>query len=240
MNHEGAKENIQAYALGALDTDEAAEVRTHLRSCEECRGDLESYLSVRDALNVGVPECDLPRGFHSRLVSRTAPVPMERHVRSRRHRVLSVLPWGLAVASLLAAFVLGGRLWQVSGQLTQQQSYDANMSTLMARKDLIAVSLNTSTENAKARVYMSPDRGTGVLMVSHLPHLSSGKVYQLWLIAPNERHSVTTFRPLQGGAMRFYLYPADGLQEYNRIEITISPEGGSSAPTQNRVVAGEL
>ena len=44
------KENIPAYALGALDVDDSAALEIHLRNCRGCQSELEQYRAVSEGL----------------------------------------------------------------------------------------------------------------------------------------------------------------------------------------------
>lgn len=74
MNHLDAIENIPAYALDALDPEEAAEVAEHLRVCEACRRELASYEPLPYALALSVPDAPPPEESRERLLGQTGPV----------------------------------------------------------------------------------------------------------------------------------------------------------------------
>ncbi len=247
MKCEQVRDEIPLYVLGALDAETAGRVREHVRTCDACREELASYSEIPYALNLAVPDEPLPRGFTTRLLERVepasrvaAPVPIAR-------RRSWWLPWAVAAACLALAVALGVNTWRVNAELAQihdelyaQRDYDAQMSALMSRPDIVPVVLQSSRARVRGKVYLAPDRSAAVLMVSNLPRLRKGQVYELWLNAPAHRVAVTTFVPLENGSMRFYLSPPDGLKPYKSIGITVEPAGGSPAPTSPRVVGGEL
>lgn len=108
MNHRDAMENIPAYALDALEPEEAAAVAEHLRGCEECRRELASYGPLPYALALSAPDAPPPKEARERLLGRARPVralPEARGVPSRR-RVPSRRKFrALAAAALLVAAI---------------------------------------------------------------------------------------------------------------------------------------
>ena len=61
------RENIPAYALGALDADEAAALEAHLRCCDSgCQDELAAYRAVGTALLTAVPRHTPPAALCSR------------------------------------------------------------------------------------------------------------------------------------------------------------------------------
>src|SRR5262249_61699173 len=50
MEHAELQERLEAYALGALEAEEAEAVAIHLLSCRECQAELNTYRRVADSL----------------------------------------------------------------------------------------------------------------------------------------------------------------------------------------------
>lgn len=53
--HTTFQDNLAAYALGALDPDEAAALEQHLKTCEPCRLELATYERVGAGLLTALP-----------------------------------------------------------------------------------------------------------------------------------------------------------------------------------------
>ena len=53
--HVPYRENIPAYALGALDAEETAALEAHLRTCASCRDELAAYRAASDNLLMSLP-----------------------------------------------------------------------------------------------------------------------------------------------------------------------------------------
>ena len=117
---------LGAYALGALDVDEAAEVRRHLRECPECAAEREALaplpglLSVADGAEAAVDE-PLSAAFEERLLDayareHAAPPPARRRRTRRCAGGCGRAGWPsapptvvAAAAAALAAFVVARR-----------------------------------------------------------------------------------------------------------------------------------
>lgn len=94
---------LGAYALGALDPREAAEVYEHLGWCPFCRVEADEFLGL-PALLGRVTEADIEQA------SRPPRAVLERmlKVRARRRRITQAV---LAVAASLVVGAVGGSIW---------------------------------------------------------------------------------------------------------------------------------
>jgi hypothetical protein len=109
------RSQLGAYALGALEPDEAREVEQHLAGCAECSAELAEFEEMKEFLGEVPPEAflDGPPADGDLLLQRTlraaretpvetAPVEVVRKGKSRR-------PWLLAAAAVVVvAGALGG------------------------------------------------------------------------------------------------------------------------------------
>lgn len=240
MNCDSIQETIPSFVIGALDDHEARAVREHVCRCESCADDLASYELVPDALNIAVDEAPLPAGFTTRLVERATPVRALPSVSPRRRWIPARLPWAVVAASLILSLTLGGRAWQLDRQLAAVQAGDGRAADLMADPKVVDLALDPSPNAAYGRIYVSPEWDACVLIVSNLPALKDGQVYQVWLNGSRHRVSGGTFRPVAEGSTLMYVKPPAGLDGYNSVGVTIEPAGGSPAPTTRRVIGGEL
>lgn len=243
MKHEELQANIPAFALGALDEGECTPIRQHLRSCAECSELLASYSTVPAALNAAVEEAAVPSGFTERLLERaSAPAPEPRRFKLRRGAVLlsSRAGWAAAAACLVLALLSGGWAWKVTGELAEQREYDAKMAALMARPDVTAVNLSAVEPAARGRLYLSPERDEAVIMLSRLPRLPEGRVYQVWLISRQGRQSAGTYVPLDDGSIRLYLGRGVWNSSLTAVGVTVEPEGGSLVPSTPRIIGGSV
>ena len=67
-SHQRRREDVAAYALGALEPDEAAELERHLAGCERCRRDLRWLAPAVSTLGESVERLEPPASLRSELM----------------------------------------------------------------------------------------------------------------------------------------------------------------------------
>jgi anti-sigma-K factor RskA len=206
LKHEEIAELLGAYALDAVDADEAALVEAHLATCPRCRDEVRDHREVAsllaysgaaapaglwDALAAALDEPDAPVA-----APRLAPVTSIAEARASRSRTQSLVLGSAAAAVLVLVLAVGGLWWKLdkvtsrvdqagSEQALQRAAEDASR-TAGARK----VQLTTPDNRVLADGVVRPD-GTSFLWNVHLPELRSGRAYQLWaIVGDGEKRSV--------------------------------------------------
>lgn len=236
--HTPFRENIPAYALGALDADESAALETHLETCASCRTELAEYRSLSQSLLTAVPPKQPPAALRKRLQSRLPGA--QRPSRPQRTFSLSRLALGLAVLALLALNLASFmQIRQVRAQQASllNQVADAQAAlALLSSPTLQVVAINGN--DISGTLLLDKQNNQAVLIARNLPALTEDRVYQIWLIEPDEeRVSAGLFRPERGGTYATkVLSSSQPLTNYLGIGVTIEPVGGSEAPTGERVL----
>jgi anti-sigma factor RsiW len=183
MHHE-VEELLGAYALDAVDADEAAAVEAHLAECPRCRAEVDAHREVAAHLaNAGAPA---PGHVWDRIAGSIAgeePPPLRLVVDEGRARPPAAGRRGslamLAAAAVVAAalvvsgFLIGNRGGGGDGAQLQELAMAA-----LESPDASVAPLVTADGEALARAVVLPD-GTGYLLASSLPDLEAG-TYQLW------------------------------------------------------------
>src|SRR5512138_2631669 len=95
--HSLLRENIPAYALGALDAEDARALEAHLRTCQACQAELAGYREISDTLLMTVPPRQPSSALRKRLQSR---LPSAQKTRRPR------LVWSFSQLALAGALVL--------------------------------------------------------------------------------------------------------------------------------------
>jgi anti-sigma-K factor RskA len=100
----------------------------------------------------------------------------------------------------------------------------------------------SSQQSASARgmMFMSSDGRIGILAVLDLPPLPDDLVYQIWLIKDGMRTSIGTFTVDASGYGQTVIQLVAPVGEFDAIGITVEPAGGSSDPTGDQVLVGDL
>jgi len=154
MDCEGVRENIDAWALGALDADDARPLERHLAACPDCSAIADASQETASAIALAVPLRSASSSLKARLLAGAAVLGDERPhpARSRRY-------WPAAVAAAIAV-VAGLAVWaaymqtevnglrdenaRVSAGATQQSEKFATASSQLVqmssarREDLLA------------------------------------------------------------------------------------------------------
>ncbi len=232
-------ELLPAYALDILDESEAKMVASHLAGCEDCRAELRAYRQVVEDLPLAMVQVDPPAGLKDKILQQAASSKKPESARSSTNwwkefktRLLPATPvWG--VVSLVLIVLLGASnfvLWQ---RLNQVETEHNRLATV----PLMGTDL---TPAATGMLVISADGEHGTLVVDGLPVLDASQQYQLWLIKDGQRTSGGVFSVDEEGYGSLWISSTEPLVSYQGVGITIEPEGGSPAPTGERVLGGEL
>lgn len=201
--HEEISELLGAYALDAVDADEAEAVETHLSTCPRCRAEVADHREV--AAKMAYSGAPAPEGLWTRIVesleetppalefpvsggppfvttSEPAPVVDLASRRGvRKWLPLSAAAALLVVVGLVAGLVVAGDGSTGKGQLAVSEASIGDVARRVLN-DPAAVkvqlkSLEDETLTATAAV---EEDGSGYLLGTSLPALDETQTYQLW------------------------------------------------------------
>ena len=213
-----------SYVLDAVSDAEREEFERHLQNCLSCRAEVRGLRETAARLamaRVVVP----PARLEQRVLAATyrtrqlPPLPSERTHRKFPCR-LAILA---AAASVAAAVALG------VGELSAQHQLDRARETAIAR---VVTAPDARVETARTSaggsvtVVTSAALRDAVVSSTGLAPLSSGRVYQVWVMSPSGARSAGL---LHGTSLLATIAPGD------RIGITVEPAGGAARPTTNPV-----
>jgi anti-sigma-K factor RskA len=244
---------LGAFALGAVDADEAATVRAHLATCAECQAEMaELWLAVdrlpntiepmeaspalRDRIAAAiVAEAASPAPAQTVLSAAPAPEPVptvapappapepSRQPASFWSRAT---PWAAAAILLLLA----------AGLLVWNLRLRAQLATTPVA-ETIALAPTDAAPEARGEVTYLPQDDLFLLDVRDLPPLEPDQVYEVWLIGedgvpapagvfdqPTDQHAIVADR-----------------DRYDTLAITAEPGPlGTAAPTGEIVATAPL
>jgi anti-sigma factor RsiW len=208
---------LGAYALGALDVDEAAEVRRHLATCEECAAEYQTLAPLPSLLSTAggaeaVAEEPLSPAFEERLLDAFArdgaDAPQRRARPGWAHR-LRPRRLALALAGVAAAAAVGLAAFIAAGDdQSPSRRYDVAFRRVGALPSAAARANLTSRE----------DGTTLHLWVKGLPR-DHDAVYEVLCDAPHWTASAGTFRTDTDGRAYVILTTALRRGEYDAIRI---------------------
>ena len=227
------RENIPAYALGALDPEEVAALEAHLRTCEVCRDELAAYRAASDNLLMNVSPQKPSAALRQRL-QRQLP-GTQKSARSRLKWSLGRIAVGIAIILLLVLNVLS------ISQVRALQNQQAQLVNQIQKGQMALAMLsypNTQSfpikeKNVTGSLLLDREYNNAVLILRGLPSIPDNQTYQIWLIAPNqERTSAGLLRPQAD--LPFITEPINATQDlanFVGVGMTIEPAGGSERPT---------
>jgi anti-sigma-K factor RskA len=249
LTHDDIQELLGAYALHAVEADEAEAVERHLEECPRCRAEVQGHREVATLL--GNSGGDAPEGLWDRIASRLeepAP-PMRLHLPGAPGNVVPLAPRRratpgrivtavLGAAAVLAIAVLGAQVVRQQDRLDDMESalpdstLQAAANAAFSDRSALKMELESLDGNVHGRAVMLPD-GSGYLIVHELPQLAGNRTYQLW-------------GQTDGGIVSLGLLGADPTTvafqagtDVSALMITAERAGGVPQSTNPALLAGE-
>ena len=235
--HVPFRENIPAYALGALDAEDAAALESHLQTCASCRDELAAYRATSDNLLMSLPPQNPSAALRRRLQGRLPSAP--KAAGARPNWSFSRVAVGIAIVLLLALNVFS--ISQVRALQRQQTLLMDQMQNGQAALAMLSYphtqSFPINEASLTGSLLLDTEYNNAVLILRGLPTISADQTYQVWLIAPNEeRTSAGLLRPQTD--LPFIsepLYSTQDLANFVGVGMTIEPAGGSDRPTGQQI-----
>lgn len=190
-SHDELRDLLGAYALDAVEYAERMAVERHLKTCADCRAEVDQHLTV--AAMMAQADSIVPDGLWDRVqagISESEPAPVVQL--DARRKVLPFL--SAAAVTVLVALVSAQtvRLEAVRDDLEVSSSRLAAIEAAFTEGDYRelaslaaatpgAVTLALDGEAGAGTVTILPD-GTGYLTAADLSPLDESETYQLWAV----------------------------------------------------------
>jgi anti-sigma-K factor RskA len=251
-------EDLDLYALGALDGDDKQTLEAHLRDCPPCQQQLAAARQSTALMGLAAPPVAPPPQVKSALmdkvrVEQRPPVAQSGSSqaappKTRKKRWGLRFAFGFGLATALLAFTTyelakqdldrGKQLQQLQAQLSQDVAALQAMGQVTGAPDSAQITLlqQPGGPPGQAHVLYNARMGLGVYSGQIAP-APSGKSYQLWLV-PSSGPPVSAGlvdANQQNGAVVVRLAP--GL-EPKAFAVTLEPYGGRPQPTGPMVLVG--
>jgi anti-sigma factor RsiW len=238
MNHDELQSLLGAYAVDAVDPDEAAAIDAHLVDCPRCRAEVAELREVAAMLTYS--GADAPDGVWDSIAGalQGAPPPLRLEVQRERRdrwRVPRNIAIGVAAASVA---VLGIGIIRLRGEvddLRNNQTTDQAAVAIAAERAIGApdarIARLTGSSGDGAVAVVQPN-GQGYLVGTSLPDVGPS-IYQLWGMTSSG--TITSLGTIPGpGVYGFSADPSIGT-----VMITVEDEPVAQ-PTSDPVVRGDL
>ena len=212
-------DDVAAYALGALEPDEAEAFRRHLADCPECQEELAGFEQVAEGLPLASAHYAVPKSLRRRVMQEVRATPKSAGAGPPARLAWAsrpLLAWSGALAAVLVAVIVAVALSSGGSNGTQV--------------------IRASTGNAELQV----TSGRGDLVVHRLPQLPVGRTYEMWV----QRGSAppvptgTLFGVTSTGTAAVGV--PGSLDGVSAVMVTQEPSGGSPAPTTAPVIVARL
>jgi anti-sigma-K factor RskA len=230
MNCDDLNDLLIAFAVDALDREDALAAQQHLETCRKHDVTLAEFTSATEQLALSAPAAEPPSGLRSRLLGAfddevAGQSPRRDTVKPERAGVVPfarrpAFAW-LAAAALFVA-VLGLTTWNVVLQTGE------NGGTGWS------VSAELSGEQVDGHFWYLERQQLAVLRMEGLPQLDAGRVYQAWSVREGAP-------PVSLGVLsddHVIAMEAD-MAGASAFAITEEPAGGSAQPTTDPIAVAE-
>ena len=232
--HEHYEDELAAYMLGSLESDEAAAFQEHLATCGRCQARERWLHASIEVLPSSVEQVEPPPALRERLmevVREEAGVPPE----AARPRPSAARTRGL-------------RAWRGSFSLRPAAALARVVLLLAAGIGGYAIGTDesgtTTTIPASGTAAAPQTTGTivragdvGVLRVSNLPQ-RRGRVYEVWLVKGGKPRPSALFQVSNDGTGAAGI--PNGLDASTQVMVTSEPAGGSPQPTTQPLLSARI
>jgi anti-sigma-K factor RskA len=250
-SHGVPPEDLALYALGALDASDLARIGKHLEDCASCRLELQRLNADIGAFALAsAPSSTPPQRARDRLLAAIA--GSERLVKGAP---AASPQWSFAFRMVVAGILVAAVIFEwhdaaamrrdnerLHRELEQEQATSAQakaIAGMMMSRDTMRLTLVATNQKAQPTAHaIYSEKQACVLLTAHnLAPLGPGKMYELWLL-PKAGAPVPAGM-FQSDAEWNALMLHGGLpegMEAKGFAITIEPEQGSAAPSQQPIL----
>jgi anti-sigma-K factor RskA len=228
--HDELRDDLAAYALGALEEDEAVRLRDHLETCEDCRRQARWLEPAVELLPMTVPQLEPPPRLRDALM-RTVREESPGAVREPPDRA-GTGRWAWLGRSLLRpATAVAAAAMLVIGAVTGYLISDSGESkpTLTAQ---------AAAGAPAAAGVLEREGSSGILRVQGMPELARDEVYEVWVQRDGALEPSSLF-VLRGDRSGEAAVPGS-LDGADAVLVTKEPRGGSRQPTSKPVLSVRL
>jgi hypothetical protein len=241
VRHEG-DELLEAYALGALESEERADVERHLAGCADCRArvrELEAAAHRLPQALAAVSPLEPPADLERRVLAGVRPEP-ERSPARRRVRLRARAQAALAG---LAVVLVAGSVISMQLALGRERDLRSRLTRIVGEQPIV-FDVVDSPETVKrmlrpasprfarsyGKLYTRPDFREAVSFAARLPAPPEGRAYHLWLTSAGRTRLAGVLTVRNGFGLLIVRGDRSG-PTFERAELTLQAPGGRPAGT---------
>jgi anti-sigma-K factor RskA len=258
MAHDQFQEMLAVHAVSALEADEARALNDHLRTCAECRAELDQWQRTSSALAFMSTSAEPSPKVRERILAQVraekdhaviadtatnvVPLVAPRQRLARTFGALEAIAAAIILALLISVFVLWrqnqatkNELARLSQQirdkqdeLDHQQAIVKMMSQPGSR--LIDLGGTNMAPGARAKIFYDK-KGSAMLLAEGLPPTPSGMAYQLWYVVGDKKMPGKTFGIDASGNGNLHDQIPSSAMEGAVFAVTMEPATGVPTPT---------
>jgi anti-sigma-K factor RskA len=255
MTHEEVQQQLDAYALGALDDVSARRIDTHLSDgCRDCADELHAWKQTTNMLAYAVNPVSPSPSVKTQLLSRiNNSKPSAQNLAKPAHTVATSTRtdwrgWAVAAVLLIAfgvvfvySMVQSRRVAEIEAtnlkDRTKLQRQNAALALLEARDARItALSPAKDDVTSAATIIWSPSQKQWTMITQRMANAPTNKSYQLWFIVNDRKISGGVFNSPDEIAQQGL--PPE-ITSADVIAITLEKSGGSPQPEGPILLAGK-
>lgn len=250
---ESIKDLAAAYAIGALDVEEARAFEKLLAESEEAQRQVKGYREVGALLVHGAPAATPDPTLRARLMRRVHSRSASTKTRGRSG-YMSWPVW-LAWAAAVGGIAIGGMqtfrgrslvdqiaaLEEDIGELSVALAGSAaTLDNILEPSTVLFLLTSTDAQPPGIQLFWNQRDNNVVLHAFSLNQAPAGRVYQLWYLRDGAPIPASTFNSETDGHQLVTLPGPPGDVEVIGAAVTLEPVGGSTVPTPPILMVGLL
>jgi hypothetical protein len=224
MDAEALHDLTAAYALHALDSEEARAYERHLARCARCRTELAELSEGAAALAYAADGPAPPPVLRERILAAA---------RAERENVIPLRPRWAVPAAVTAAVAVAAAIALAIWAVSLSDRLDRRNGELRAQERAAAIVADPAShrlpiEGGRGSLVVTPT-GEAALVLARLEHAPAGRTYEAWVAQGGSPKRAGTF---EGGRDVTTVALDRPVPDGATVMVTEERDGGVDAPTQ--------
>lgn len=237
MTHEEIQQLAALDAIGSASSEELAELRRHLETCDACRRVADEMNEAAALLALSADPVAPPAEMRAKMLESLPPRAQS-----------SNFQWWMAAAAAVAIALLAWTSFQLRDareEIEMLKADRAKLGSVVAsltgsQTRTIQLAGQEVAPKASASVFLDPSQRRAFLFFHGLPANSNDKSYQLWIIRADQVKPVNAgvFNVDASGNASLIVQNLPVDTQIKALAVTLEPRGGVQAPTGQKYLVG--